>query len=290
MGYLHINNLYKDQFILQHKEVYALEKIHGTSAHIRWDKKDVSFFSGGADYYTFRNLFDYDNLMSTFSKLFSTREVIIYGEAYGGKMHRMADTYGPALKFVAFDVKIDGNWLNVPNAQTVVSLSYGLEFVDYVKIPTNLPDIDYQRDRDSVQAIRNGMGPGKLREGIVLRPIIETVKSNLERLIVKHKRPEFSETKTIRKVDESKVQEMKDAQAIAEDWVTDMRLSHVLDKCLTPEENSNLDMTYTPRVIRAMLEDVQREGQGEIEWTASVSKEIGKRTAQIFKQKVQKIQ
>ena len=30
MGYMHIDNLYKDQRILQFKECYALEKIHGT--------------------------------------------------------------------------------------------------------------------------------------------------------------------------------------------------------------------------------------------------------------------
>jgi hypothetical protein len=34
MGYAHINNLYKDQEILIFKHVWALEKIHGTSAHI----------------------------------------------------------------------------------------------------------------------------------------------------------------------------------------------------------------------------------------------------------------
>ena len=36
MGYLHIENLYKNQTVLMFKELYALEKLHGTSAHIRW--------------------------------------------------------------------------------------------------------------------------------------------------------------------------------------------------------------------------------------------------------------
>lgn len=34
MGYMHIDNLYKDARVLSFKHVYALEKIHGTSAHI----------------------------------------------------------------------------------------------------------------------------------------------------------------------------------------------------------------------------------------------------------------
>src|SRR5690348_10996218 len=34
MGYLHIGNLYKTQDLLLFRECYALEKVHGTSAHI----------------------------------------------------------------------------------------------------------------------------------------------------------------------------------------------------------------------------------------------------------------
>ena len=47
MGYLHIDNLYKAQDILNFKTCYALEKIHGTSAHLKWDNGELTFFSGG---------------------------------------------------------------------------------------------------------------------------------------------------------------------------------------------------------------------------------------------------
>lgn len=33
MGYLHIDNLYKNRDILLFRECWALEKVHGTSAH-----------------------------------------------------------------------------------------------------------------------------------------------------------------------------------------------------------------------------------------------------------------
>ena len=36
MGYMHIDNLYKNVTIMLFKEAYVLEKIHGTSAHITW--------------------------------------------------------------------------------------------------------------------------------------------------------------------------------------------------------------------------------------------------------------
>ena len=47
MGYRHIENLYKSQTILQFRECWALEKIHGTSAHVRWSDGKVWFHSGG---------------------------------------------------------------------------------------------------------------------------------------------------------------------------------------------------------------------------------------------------
>ena len=48
MGYLHIDNLYKNQTIMLFKECYAMEKIHGTSAHVGWkfETKQVNFFTG----------------------------------------------------------------------------------------------------------------------------------------------------------------------------------------------------------------------------------------------------
>ncbi len=44
MGYLHIENLYKNIDIMQFKECYAMEKIHGTSAHVRFKDGEVAFF------------------------------------------------------------------------------------------------------------------------------------------------------------------------------------------------------------------------------------------------------
>jgi len=79
-------------------------------------------------------------------------------------------------------------------------LKLGLEFVYYVKTTTDLVELDKQRDSDSVQAVRNGMGTGKLREGIVIRPLVELTKNNGERIICKYKCDTFSETKTTRKI------------------------------------------------------------------------------------------
>lgn len=270
MGYLHIDNLYKNQEILMFKECYALEKIHGTSAHIRYSDKGLGFFSGGEKYENFVRLFDQNHLCAELCKI---GNAVFYGEAYGGKCQGMSKTYGTELKFVVFDVKIGDNWLSVPQAADLTQ-EIGLEFVDYVQITTDIGAINAERDKDSVQSIRNGMGEGHLREGVVLRPLIELTKNNGNRIITKHKRDEFRETKTPRIVDDpAKLQVLADAQKVAEEWVTPMRVSHILGKMENPS------MTDMRDIMSRMFEDIKREGENEVEWSKSVEKAVGKHTA-----------
>lgn len=285
MGYLHIDNLYKDQTILIFRECYALEKIHGTSAHISWNAKDqkVTFFSGGEKHERFMALFDADFLKLKFSETFLTSNVIIYGEAYGGKCQGMSATYGKDLKFIGFDIRIGEFWLDVPKAENICK-SLNIEFVDYAKVSTDLDSLNMERDKDSTQAIRNGCGEGKIREGVVLKPLIEMTTNNGNRIICKHKRDEFKETKTPRQVNPEEFKILEDAKAISEEWVTEMRLKHVLDKL--PQ---GINMESTKLVIDAMIEDVYREAKGEIIESKEVTKYLGSKTAIMFKKYLQNV-
>jgi hypothetical protein len=276
MGYLHINNLYKDQDILLFKECFALEKIHGTSAHLSFNNGELGYFSGGASYEQFKAIFNHDVLSAKFTEK-GLEKFIVYGEAYGGKMQGMSKTYGPDLKFAAFDVKVGDTWLSVPMADEFVK-SLGLEFVDYHKVSTDLAALDAERDLPSTQAKRNGITEDRIREGVVLRPLIELTNNNGGRIICKHKRSEFSERKSIPEVDPAKREILENAEAIAEEWVTDMRMSHVLDKLGNPH-----DMSETPKVIVAMIEDVLREANGEIIDSKPTRKAIGHKAAMLYK-------
>jgi len=279
MGYLHIDNLYKNLDILLMRECYALEKIHGTSAHVSWNGGMLKFFAGGVSYEDFVALFDVDALTAKFAAKFTSLvDVVIYGEAYGGKCQQMSATYGEDLRFVAFDVKVGDCWLAVPNAVDLV-LEMGLEFVSYQRIPADILSIEVQRNADSVQAVRNGIGVGKMREGVVLRPLQEFTTNNGSRLIVKCKRDEFRETATSRELRGSpdEIAILTDAKRVADEWVTAMRLAHVLDKL------GACDITRTKEVIDAMVEDVEREASGEIISDKNIRKAIGKATSVLFK-------
>ncbi len=280
MSYLHIDNLYKDQTILMFKECYALEKIHGTSAHISYNKGEVKFFAGGGNYENFLALFNIEELKKRFSAvIFGDEIAIIYGESYGGKQQGMSTVYGKDGKFVAFEVNIGDTWLNVPKAEQIV-LGLGLEFVYYKRIPTDMSSINAERDAPSVQAVRSGMGEHP-REGVVLRPIEEVVLNNGKRVISKHKTDAYSEMKTPRDVSPEKLLIIEEARAIADEWVTPMRLEHILSG-----NNIELSMDKIGKVIPVMIEDILREASGEIVDSPQARKEIGRQTALLIKREL----
>lgn len=276
MGYMHIDNLYKNQTILMFKECYALEKVHGTSAHISF-KDQITFSSGGAKHEHFKSLFK--DVSDKFKWDDIKQDIVVFGEAHGGKF--ASSIYGKNLKFVVFDVKIDDLWLSVPNAEDVAVNMLGLEFVDYKRITTNLIDIDTERDRPSVQSIRNGIKEPKKREGVVLRPIVEVKLNNGNRVMAKHKHAEEQETSTPREVSPERLKVLEDAREIAEEWVTNKRLEHVLQKVGIGIE---LSIKNTKDVNHAMIEDVIREGKGEIVDSPEARKAISIKAAELFKQ------
>ena len=280
MGYLHIDNLYKNQEIMLFRECFALEKIHGTSAHLSFKDGQVHYFAGGESHDNFVKLFDAEALKAAFEAV-GHPEVVVFGEAYGGKQQGQSWRYGKVLKFVAFDVKVGDYWLDVPNACQVAQ-RMGLEFVHFEKGPTEIGWLDSQRDAPSEQARRNGVEGDQPREGVVLRPLKELHDNGGHRIISKHKRAEERETKTHREVgDPAKLAVLEAADAIAQEWVTPTRLEHVLDK-LGP-----VTMADIPKVIAAMVEDVTREAKGEIVDSKEARKAIGTAAAKLFKKRLQ---
>ena len=284
MGYLHIDNLYKAQEILAFRECYALEKIHGTSANVSWSGGLLAFHSGGEKHARFVSLFDTPTLEQRFRELFMEGEsCVVYGEAYGGKQQGMSPTYGPNLRFVAFDVKVGDCWLAVPQAHDVV-VKLGLEFVDYALVPATVESADAMRDAPSTQAVRNGIPEPRVREGVVLRPVFEVTMNNGRRVIAKHKREEFAERGRPKvDLDPTKREKMEQADVVAREWVTPMRLEHVIDALISTRDSKEIDIKDTGTIIALMVADVEREASGEVLWSDAAKRAIGSLTAKMFK-------
>lgn len=280
MGYQHIDNLYKNQDVLLFKECYVSEKIHGTSAHIRWQDNQIHFFSGGECNQKFSNLFNISELKEKFQAI-GVDDFVIYGEAYGGKQQGMRKTYGDDLKFIVFEVKIGDCWLDMYSADKFAS-GLGFEFIWYARCKTDIKELDEARDCVSVQAFRNGMGDDKKSEGIVIRPLIEVTKNNGKRIIAKHKRADFSETKTPREVKTVDLEVLSQIKDICIEWVTENRLSNILSHI-----EKELEISDIPNLINLMVDDVLREGEGEIVKSKLLIRAIGRETALMVKRRLQ---
>lgn len=290
MGYRKIPNLYRPEIadILEEPQLYAMEKIHGTSAHIKYHNGKLTFHSGGANHQEFVKLFDptrlENNLLGMLREPGCTWDsVVIYGEAYGGKMNAQAWRYGKPLRFVAFDVcLVDGfeaeTWLTVPDADLFVK-DLELEFVHYEVVSSKLVDLDAARDKPSTQAKRNGIEGDQPTEGVVLRPLIEKPAANFDRMMAKHKRKEERETRTDFQPGD-KIAVYEAAQAIAQEWVTEERLNHVIQKVC-------LDQTPTVKhfqsVINGVVDDVITEGGQMLVDTPEARRAIGGKAAKLFK-------
>jgi hypothetical protein len=266
MSYQKIPNLYRVKDLFSNfAKLYASEKVHGTSAHISYTPakaeavelevgsieptllatgwgaeakavpavpSKLTFFSGGADHAAFVRIWTPAELIDMLGKLESFKEpVTIYGEAYGGKLQGMRDTYGDALKFIVFEVKVGDTWLNMEKAFSVANY-LGLEFVPFKIIDATPEAIDAAMLEASAVAVRRGITEMKQREGIVLRPLEEFTMNNGARVIAKHKHPDFSENRKVRTLVDPELSAPE--EKLAEDYCTDMRFFHVLDKFTEP--------------------------------------------------------
>jgi len=276
VGYLKITNLYNQPEML---ECFATEKVHGTSAHLRFRNGKVEYFAGGESHEKFVGVFKHiqENMEKVFGETFlGHQDICVYGEAYGGKQQGMGDVYGDSLKFIAFDVKVDGVWLDLLSAEALVK-SLGLEFVPYERGPLTLEFLNKQRDRPSLVAVV----PNSQREGVVVRPIYEATLNDGSRMIFKHKTANFRETKSVREVElnPEKRALLTEASAVATEYVVPMRLEHVLQKI--PYKT----MQDTANVIQGMQDDIKTECSQEISWSKEIVSAIAKETVKLLRQR-----
>lgn len=274
MGYMKIPNLYKVKDLFSNfAKLYASEKVHGTSAHLSFKPSvnetvcidtgapveaehevrpamgpQLTFFSGGCDHAAFVNIWTPQELLDIIERMDRIHQpMTIYGEAYGGKLQGMRETYGDKLRFIAFEVKLGDYWLNMDKAYKLATF-LGFDFVPFKTIDGTPEAIDAAMMEPSVVSVRCGIEGPKLREGVVLRPLEEFTLNNGMRVIAKHKHPDFDENRKPRTLDEPTMDAPE--EKLAEDYCTAMRFSHVLDKFTEPK-----DVTSIAKFIDAFKED-----------------------------------
>lgn len=104
------------------------EKVDGTNIRVVWDGYRVSFY-GRTDRAVIpdglmkrlEELFGGEENEQLFEQRFGNKEVIIFGEGYGGKIQANVG-YRPNEDFIIFDVEINGNMLMREDVKDIASM------------------------------------------------------------------------------------------------------------------------------------------------------------------------
>jgi hypothetical protein len=174
---------------LLHNSWYALEKIDGMNFCINWDGYKVSY-TGRTANSAFspaqREQLDGMLLSDKFEVLceqvFGEKEATVFAEYAGGSIQKGAglskDTF-----LICYDVVINGNWLSLENAVSVVK-ALGLDFVHYVEYDSLSACIEDIRRKRITQSFYNPEAP---IEGFVCRPTVNLTANDSIRVKVKCK-------------------------------------------------------------------------------------------------------
>lgn len=166
------------------------EKVDGTNVRVCWDGYRVEF-RGRTDkaqlpkelVAVLDEKFGGPDKEELFEQTFGNKEVILFGEGYGGKIQGN-NGYGET-QFILFDVMVGGMYLAQENVRGGIATTFRLNCV---------PVVGFGRLPEAVEFIRSHPH-SRLRdsalEGIVCRPMVELKSRRGDRLIVKIKCRDF---------------------------------------------------------------------------------------------------
>ncbi|MHA1270292.1 MAG: RNA ligase family protein [Candidatus Helarchaeota archaeon] len=119
-------------------------------------------------------------------EIFPDKAVCLYGEGYGARIQKGGGKYIPdGVDFILFDVKIDFYWLKDENIRDIAR-KLGIKVV---------PIIHRGTLHDAIQMCRKGFKSifgDFIAEGIVLKPEVDLLMQNGERVITKVKYKDFN--------------------------------------------------------------------------------------------------
>lgn len=179
------------------EEVVATEKIHGTNCRVgliegvqmagsmtirRKMPVTVQEWRGSIYWYPFQ-IPAVKTLLDTLALENACQQVILFGEVYGGSIqdYSYGIEKGKGFGFAAFDLYINGRWVD-HDSFVGACQRFGVETVPVLyRGPFSLEAIKAVSDGPSILA--NGL---HIREGVVVRPVVERTHPKLGRMILKY--------------------------------------------------------------------------------------------------------
>jgi len=165
------------------------EKVDGTNVRVCWDGYRVSYMGRTDKAVLPKELvavldekFGGPDKEELFEQTFGQKEVILFGEGYGGKIQGK-NGYGET-GFILFDVMVEGIYLERANMLALAD-KFEVAHVPYVNRGTLPEAVEFVRLHPK-SSLRDGE-----MEGLVCRPMIELRTRRGDRLIVKVKCRDF---------------------------------------------------------------------------------------------------
>lgn len=162
------------------------EKIDGTNIGIVWDGHNITYQGRTERAEIPKNLLSYlettfgnSDTEELFEQMFGEKEVILFGEGYGGKI-QAGGNYAPTERFILFDVMISGNYQPRETVEEI-SKSLGIDIVPILLKGTIQEAINFVKQKP-----KSTIGTAVM-EGLVGKPEIELKDRCGNRLIIKVK-------------------------------------------------------------------------------------------------------
>lgn len=173
------------------------EKVDGTNISIHWDGYNLCFHGRTEKaqiptplFDRLTQLFANEETEQIFEQLFGEKEVILFGEGYGGNIQKVGKDYLDDFDFILFDVYIpNGNIFLERSNVFDIAMKLGIKVVPIVGAGTLEEAVKYVKSKPISQIGKKQA----IMEGVVCRPENELYDRLGERLIVKIKVRDFEE-------------------------------------------------------------------------------------------------
>jgi len=321
--YSSIENSYQEKYInfvaeLNIKEWVISEKIHGSNSSICFDAsssnmelaKRSGYLNGESFYNLDKIVANMPQLESKFKEVCSKygyKTIEVFGETFGGnylhedvmpakdaKKVQKGVFYTPNNNFLAFDIRVDGEYvdvlkfqalcteLNVPFIPIETFSGDVYEAVEYCNTIKNKPSEIYKLY--NLPEIKNN-----IREGVVLKPMITTRLGNGSRVIIKCKTEEFLEISKQHKpiIQKDLPEELQNALNKLAEYSTESRLNNVISHL------GEVSIKDFGQVIGAFLQDIHedfiKDGNSLNTFEKDEKKQLNKRLNSIIAPMVRKV-
>lgn len=283
--YSSIENSYRTKFInkieeeIDSKTIYMVtEKVHGSNFSFYYDGTDFKVAKRSGFIEDFSTFFDCgsvvekykDKVIQMYENLGSPVEIVVYGELYGGRYGHLdvkqlgeksvqkGVDYCPHKDFICFDVKVNGQLLNMKVAHANLD-KVGIPRLKILQTGTLHECLGHPNKFQTTIPDLHGLPEieGNVCEGVVIKPIDPLFLYDRTRVIIKNKNEKFAEKQKEKRPPKAIDPEIEIMKENIKLYINENRLRAVLSKMgtITKEDFGKIIKEFSADVLEDLKKD-----------------------------------